>query len=179
MRRGNYLKLETICVLLQHSPIRNYLKLFEVRNYLWPPATQPFSSFGYTHTHTDRRALPGAVNTTPLKHKREQEIDVEKTIPQKSLSFIPILSFYISGAQILLSLGPLPVCKTGLPRDSQWEYTAPVSTWVRDICLPSLQFCIRDSIIIHYYSIRRFLQEKKKVLLHKLCAGKCHVVLIF
>ena len=82
MKTGNYLKLETICVLLQHSPIRNYLKLFEVRNFLWPPATQPFSSFGYTHT--DRRALPGAVNTTPLKHKREQETDVEKTISTKN-----------------------------------------------------------------------------------------------
>ena len=91
------MKLETICVLLQHSP----------------------SLHLDTHTHRDRRALLCAVNTTPLKHKREQEIDVEKTIPQKSLSFIPILSFYISGAQILLSLGPLPVCKTGLPRDSQ------------------------------------------------------------
>ena len=80
------MKLETICVLLQHSPIRNYLKLFEVRNYLWLPATQPFSSFEYTHTDTDRRALLGAVNTTPLKHKREQEIDMERRLfPQKIL----------------------------------------------------------------------------------------------
>ena len=37
-----------------------------------------------THTHTDRRALLCAVNTTPLKHKREQEIDVEKTISTKN-----------------------------------------------------------------------------------------------
>ena len=38
-------KLETICVLLlQHSPIRNYLKLFEVRNYLCPVQHSPLET---------------------------------------------------------------------------------------------------------------------------------------
>ena len=60
----NYLKLETFCGLLQHSPSLHLDT--------------------HTQTHGDRRALPGAVNTTPLKHKREQEIDVEKTISTKN-----------------------------------------------------------------------------------------------
>ena len=60
----NYLKLETICGLLQHSPSLHLDT--------------------HTQTHGDRRALPGAVNTTPLKHKREQETDVEKTISTKN-----------------------------------------------------------------------------------------------
>ena len=79
------MKSESICVLCPPTT-QPYLKVFEIRNYLCPPATQPFSSFGYTHTHTDtdRRALLGAVNTTPLKHKREQEIDVERTISPKN-----------------------------------------------------------------------------------------------
>ena len=80
----SYFELFEIRNYLYPPATQPYFKLFEVRNYLYPRATQPFSSFGYTHTHTDRRALLGAVNTTPLKHKREQEIDVEKTISPKN-----------------------------------------------------------------------------------------------
>ena len=157
------MKLETICVLLQHSPIRIYMKLFEIRNYLCSSCNTALL-FIWIHTHTDRRALPGVVNTTPLKHKREQEIDVEKTISTKNPCHL-----FPSCHSISLVLKYF--CHWGLCQSAKLvchethnesTHTAPVSIWVRDICLPSLQFCIRDSIIIHYYSIRRFLQEKKK-----------------
>ena len=113
---------------------------------------------------------------------------------EKSLSSIPILSFYTSGAQILLSLGPLLVCETGLPLVSQREYTTQhqwASEWETFVCqvynsaseIQSLFTWSKISDLLFVAlvasSISRFLQERKKYILHNLCAGKSHVVLIF
>ena len=188
------MKLETICVLLQHSPIRNYLKLFKVRNYLCSSCnTALLFILTHTHTHTDRRALPGAVNTTPLKHKREQEIDVEKTISTKNPCHLFPTCHFI--CLVLKYFGRWGLCQSAklVCHETHNESTRHQrASELRDICLPSSQlspeiqslftWCkISDLLCVALVasSISRFLQERKKYILHNLCAGKSHVVLIF